>query len=158
MRVIHFALIIALTAAAVCGAGCATTARTASPTTAMPDAALRQEIADLCAQMEQAMRVNDLRRVAWFYADDAILLGPDGLQRGGTRAALEEYWLGFGRGVDWSLITHSIEGEVGLAVQRGRSILTYVRNEQPRTSVVEFMLIWLRQKDGTLKISVDAYW
>jgi ketosteroid isomerase-like protein len=140
-------------------AGCASTPRASAPArTPTADAGLRQEIAALCAQMEQAMRENDLKRVASFYADDGILLGPGGDTRGGSRAALEEYWLGFGRGVDWSLVTHSIEGEEGLAIQRGRSILTYVRDDQRRTSVVEFMLIWQRQDDGTLKIKVDAYW
>lgn len=161
MRTTLIIVIAAMTLSLAIGmSGCATTARAAAVD---PDeaaaAALREEVAGLCAQMEQAMRDNDLKRVASFYADDGILLGPSGQRRGGSRAALEEYWARFGTGIDWSLITHSVEGRDNMAVQRGRSVLTYINPEGARhTSVVDFMLIWQRQDDGTLMIAVDAYW
>ncbi len=120
--------------------------------------ALRGEIESLCKQMEDAMRADDLEKVASFYADDGILLSPGGDKRGGSRAALVEYWQGFGTGVDWELQVHSVEGDEKLATQRGRSILTYIKNGERRVSTVEFLLIWQRQTDGTLKIAVDAYW
>ena len=108
--------------------------------------------------MEQAMRDNDLHKVASYYADEAVLLGKNGHRRGGSRQAIDDYWAGFGQGVDWSLITHSIEGVGSLIVQRGRSILTYIRNGERRESTVEFLLIWQRPEGGELKIVTDAYW
>ena len=60
--------------------------------------------------------------------------------------------------MDWELQVHSVEGNDKLATQRGRSILTYIKNGERRVSTVEFLLIWQRQTDGTLKIAVDAYW
>ena len=43
--------------------------------------ALRGEIESLCRQMEDAMRADDLTRVASFYADDGIL-----------KIAVDAYW------------------------------------------------------------------
>ncbi len=121
---------------------------------------LFDEVVARCAQMEQAMRDNDLAKVASFYADDGILLNSNGQRQGGSRQALEEYWQGFGQGVDWSLITHSVEGVDGLIVQRGKSVLTYISpgDDERRTGIVEFILLWQRDDEGELKIAVDGYW
>ncbi len=108
--------------------------------------------------MEQAMRDNDLLKVASYYCDDAILLGKSGYKRGGTRQAIDTYWRGFGTGIDWSLSVDSVEGVDNLIVHRGRSSLTYIRNGERHTSEVEFVLLWQRSEDGVLKIAFDAYW
>ncbi len=119
---------------------------------------LRDEVAHLCGQMEQAMRDNDLVKVASYYWDDAILLGKSGNKRGGTREAIDTYWKGFGTGIDWLLSVDSIEGVDNLIVHRGRSLLTYIKDGERRTSEVQFVLLWQRSQDGVLRIAVDAYW
>lgn len=104
------------------------------------------------------MRDNDLLKVASYYWDDAILLGPSGNRRGGTRESIDTYWRGFGTGIDWSLSVDSVEGVDNLIVHRGRSVLTYIKNDERHTSEVEFVLLWQRPEDGVLKIAFDAYW
>jgi len=108
--------------------------------------------------MEQALRNRDLPHVASFYADDGILLSPGSERRGGSRSLIEQYWARFDTAVDWSLTTHSIEGVDGLVVQRGRSVITFMNDGVQRLGTVEFLLIWQRQPDGSLKIAVDGYW
>ena len=103
------------------------------------------------------MRNNDLAGVAAFYADDAVLLGPGGFRVAG-RDAIDKYWTEFGRGIDWKLDIHDLEGESGLVFQRGTSHLTYERNGETKTSTVEFVIIWEKRDDGTYQINVDAYW
>ncbi len=132
--------------------GCATRE---SMTTLEP--ALRARIVSLNKAMEARMRANDMAGVAAFYADDGILLGPGGSRVSG-REAIDSYWLRFGRGIDWQLEIHSLEGEAGLVFQRGTSRLTYEKEGQRRTSTVEFALTWVLQKSGEYRIAVDAYW
>ena len=139
-------------------AGCAVLTRAqASPSSDDLDR-LRNEVAHLCRQMEQAMRDNDLLKVGSYYWDDAILLGQSGNRRGGSRESIDAYWRRFGTGIDWSLSVDSVEGVDSLIVHRGRSLLTYIRNGERRTSEVQFVLLWQRSQDGVLRIAFDAYW
>lgn len=134
-------------------AGCAST----PPPTPASDS-LQAEVRMLCQGMEEALREGDLQRVASFYADDGILLSPSGKRQGGSRQLLEQYWARFDTAVDWSLTTHSIEGVEGLVMQRGRSDISFEDDGELRVGTVEFVLIWQRQLDGSLKIAADGYW
>ena len=150
---------VAVVGACLAGlAGCAVLTKAEAPPLSDDLDRLQNEVAHLCRQMEQAMRENDLLRVASYYSDDAILLGKSGYKRGGNRQAIDTYWRGFGTGVDWSLSVDSVEGVDSLIVHRGRSFLTYIRNGERRTSEVQFVLLWQRSQDGDLRITVDAYW
>lgn len=134
-------------------AGCATT-----PPPSPASDALQTEVRMLCRGMEVALRDGDLQRVASFYTDEGILLSPGGKRQGGSRELLEQYWARFDTAVDWSLTTHSIEGVEGLLIQRGRSDISFDNDGMRRVGTVEFVLIWQRQPDGSLKIAADGYW
>lgn len=126
------------------------------------DGASRKLAAELRAvldDMESAMRRSDLAAVAAAYADDAILISPGGRRTVG-REAVDAYWEGFGRGIDWQLDVRDTggDGERGIAYQRGQSTLTYARNDETRVSIVQFVLLWQRDAGGRWKIALDAYW
>lgn len=146
-----------------------------------------ETVAAVCQQnfgMETAMRSGDMQSVADFYLDDAIVSSPGGLLAKG-REQVDAYWEGF-EGIDWRLdviaLAPSLEvlqqttayqqlaksfpdwkedlpsRELGhLVYQLGKSHLTYTGRGQKRISVVDFLLIWEKQNDGTYKILVDTY-
>jgi ketosteroid isomerase-like protein len=120
-------------------------------------ASVRAEIEAQHAVMEAKMRAGDLSGVAAHYADDGLVLGPGGRRVAG-REAIDAYWKTFENPRDWELKLLDLEGHDGLYIERGRSKLTSVHEEQLRVSEVEYTLIWRRQPDGTLLIIVDAYW
>ena len=117
---------------------------------------LTAEIERLNLAMETAFRDGDMHGLARNYADDAVMLAPGGGRYAG-RAEIDAYWAKFTDPVDWQLDVLEVEGEATLAVQRGRSTLVYRRDGVEHTSVVQFVLIWVRV-DGQWRISVDAYW
>lgn len=117
---------------------------------------VRGEIERATAELERRMRANDLAGVAALYADDAVLLSPSGRTTAG-REAIDAYWQGFGEGIDWDLSILSLEGSDDLVVHRGVSTLTYAREGEARTSVVDFWLTWRRDAVGW-RVAVDAYW
>lgn len=122
-------------------------------------AELRASIEAATDAMAAAARANDLQAVARAYADDAVLLGPDGLRMEG-RAAIDAYWMKLaGNVVDWQLDTFEVHGARDVAHQTGRSRL-YMRaaNGAAQLSEVLFCVIWRRQPNGTWQIVVDAYW
>lgn len=118
---------------------------------------VHQEINALNAAMERRLQQGDLRGVASFYADDAILLSPAGERHEG-REAIDAYWEGLRDPVDWSLTVDELEGSGALVVQRGTSRLTTRRGDAERVSTADFVLIWVRQADGMWRIAVDAWW
>ncbi|TPV95944.1 MAG: DUF4440 domain-containing protein [Myxococcales bacterium FL481] len=118
--------------------------------------ALHAEIERQAEAMEIAFRRGEMRRVASFYAEDAVMLAPGGGRHAG-RAAIDAYWAKFTEPVEWRLDTIGIEGQESLAVHRGRSTLVYRREGVEHTSVVEFVLVWVRVA-GRWRIAVDAYW
>ena len=116
---------------------------------------VRREITRLNREMEQAFRNDDLQAVAGFYAANALMLGP------GTRvegsASISEHWQQISDPVNWTLEVHEIAGTEDIVHQAGRSHLTYLDGLEEHTSIVDFVLVWQRQADGTYKIAVDSY-
>jgi ketosteroid isomerase-like protein len=122
-----------------------------------PPKDMREDVAKWNRAMEDAMKKGDLQGVANFYADNALLLGPNGYSVSG-RKAIDEYWTKLQSPKDWKLDVLSVEGGKGVIIQRGRSKLVYAPEGKERVSQVEFVLVWQQQKDGSYKIAVDAYW
>ncbi len=132
--------------------------RSAPNATAEPAGASRlAEVRARNAAMEERFRAGDLRGVAAFYADDGVLLAPGGARVEG-RAAIDAYWARFTEPVDWRLTVDGLEGGDDLLVQRGTSRLVRRRDGVEHVSEVRFVLVWVRQADGILRIAVDAYW
>jgi ketosteroid isomerase-like protein len=129
--------------------------RRAETEEASPD--IRVEISALHEAMEEAFRNEDLLGVAAFYADDGLLLGRDGHRVAG-RIAIDEYWGRLHGAREWELTLLDVEGEDGIWVERGRSKLSVFRDDELRASEVEFMMVWQRQSDGALLITIDAFW
>ncbi len=116
---------------------------------------VHREIAGLNREMERAFRNGDLQAVAGFYADNALMIGPATRLEGG--AAITEYWQEISDPVNWTLEVREITGTADIVHQTGRSFLTYLEGLEEHTSVVDFVLVWQRQPDGTYKIAIDSY-
>lgn len=136
----------------------ATAAGEPAPAPTHPE--LRAQIEARNRDLEQAYARGDMKAVAAIYADDALMLSPGG-RRWEGRAEIDEYWSRLRDPIEWTLEVREVEGNEGLAVERGRSTLVYGRPE-PHRSVVEFMLVWVREVPGDpstpWRIAVDAYW
>lgn len=159
------------------GSGCATSLQPESPgspsqapsvespsapaagESASPEAGdLRAEAERLNRILETRYAAGDLAGVAAMYADNAIMLGPDGYRVEG-RDAIDAYWTRITNPVSWKLEVIDAEGGRGLIHQRGVSVLTYGRDTgEVHTSTVQFVLVWVRQPDGEYRIGMDAYW
>ncbi len=116
---------------------------------------VRRNIARLNREMEQAFRNGDMRAVASFYTDDALMIGPGARVEG--KAAIIEHWERISEPVDWSLEVRDITGRGDIVHQTGRSFLTVLDGSEERTSIVDFVLVWHLQADGGYKIAIDSY-
>ena len=117
--------------------------------------ALRREIESLNRGMEAAFNRGDMKAVAAFYADDGQVIGPNGPAARG-RQAIDEYWAGVRQPRSWKLDVLQVDGTREMAWQLGRSTLV-AGPEGSRVSIVDFIAIWKRQPDGTMKITMDFY-
>jgi uncharacterized protein (TIGR02246 family) len=116
---------------------------------------VRREITRLNRGMEQAFRDADPAAVAAFYAEDAVMIGP-GTRVEGSGAILE-YWKRISDPINWTLEVREVTGTGEIVHQTGRSHLTYLDGLEERTSIVDFVLVWRRQEDGSYKIAIDSY-
>jgi ketosteroid isomerase-like protein len=126
-------------------------------TTSSPDAsAVRREVESLNRGMEAAVARGDLKGVAAFYAENAVVRSAHRVDAQG-RAAVERYFLGIGNAKSWKLDAYGVTAAAGsnLVYETGRS--TLVHGAPERTSVVQFLVVWERQRDGALKIVLDYY-
>lgn len=121
------------------------------------DPAARALVVELNRALMDRYNTGDMLGVAALYADDAVMLGPDGYRVEG-RAAIDAYWARIEQPLDWRLEVVRVEGERGLLHQRGVSHLRYRRDGQEHLSTVQFVVIWARQADGEYRVAVDAYW
>jgi len=118
--------------------------------------ALRAEIDSLNRAMERAFASGNMLAVARFYADDGVLMGPRGSRTAG-RKDIDAYWQALREPKSWKLEVFDVGGSRDDAWQLGRSTLVMGGPQGDRTSIVNFIVIWKRQKDGTLKIALDFY-
>ena len=148
-RVPRLAGLVALLASVLPGAGCKTTHREKAPYVL--------EIEERNRHMEQQFRDGNLLGVADLYADDAVLLDSRG-ERITGRDEIDAYWTAIESPVDWKLEIRRIYGSDTLAYELGRSHLSTLRDGTSHTSVVDFLVLWRREKNGDWKIALDAYW
>jgi uncharacterized protein (TIGR02246 family) len=119
--------------------------------------ALWREIRAVNDSMEAAFNRGDMKAVARFYADDARLAGQGGPVTEG-RDAIDQYWAGIKNPKRWRLEVLAVGGSPALAYQQGRSHLTTASPEgAERTSTVDFVVIWRRQPNGSLRMLMDLY-
>lgn len=142
----------------VAGGAC----RTASPVAqaqALEDRTIRRELAAVNAAMAATFNRGDYHGAARFYSDDAQIIGPGGLRVTG-RAAVDRYWASIPAGSTWRLDVLDAGGGRNSPWQLGRSTLVVPsRNNDgmTSTSIVDFLGVWKRQADGTLKLFIDMY-
>jgi ketosteroid isomerase-like protein len=126
----------------------------------VPASASKETIAAHLEAQFKAMTVvflkDDMAATAAFYADDAMIVSGRFEIRG--REAIDKYWASLkGRGRDWKLTTNSIEVYDGVALHDGVSVLTSMNGDKEIVSRSRFLVVWVRQKDGSWKISKDYY-
>ena len=140
--------------AAVLAASLSARAGAQAPTTSDP-AALRREVESLNKQMEAAFNRGDLKGAAAFYADNAVVRSPHDVAAQG-RAAIDRYFGGISNPKSWKLDVYDVTaGANNTVYQTGMS--TLVSGSPERTSKFQFLLVWERQRNGTLKIVLDYY-
>jgi uncharacterized protein (TIGR02246 family) len=121
------------------------------------DSALTAEVRALNAAMMAAFDRRDLKGVARFYADDARIVGP-GRQTVKGREAIDRYWTGLRNPRAWKLEVVEVGGSRDRLYQIGVSAFTSARDDGTEsTYTCDFVVVWKRQRDGTLKIALDLY-
>lgn len=129
----------------------------AAQQTASASQALRAEVTRLNEEMVAAFQRGDRAAVARFYADDARIVGPRRRVVQG-REAIDRYWASIGSPAQWSLEVVEVGGSADEAYQLGVSTLTSPRGDgTPGSYTCDFVVIWKRQPDGRLRITLDQY-
>ncbi|GEM_PF-3054938 len=133
-------------------------------------------------QMENLFRNQNLLGIAQIYLDNGYLISPNESTTG--REQINRYWTSIKNPIDWKLTSFLItdnekslfESDVYKSLpnkppgweklnldlkdtlyQIGRSELKSLWNGKESLSVVNFILIWKKQPDGTFKILADTY-
>ena len=121
------------------------------------DPALVGEIRALNDSMVATLARGDMAGIARFYADDGRLVGPRRATVRG-RAEIDRYWTSLLGAKSWRLEVLEVGGTRDAAYQVGISRLTTAAPDgREQTHVSEFVVIWKRQADGSLKIALDLY-
>jgi ketosteroid isomerase-like protein len=158
-RSIHCRTALVVFALALTGAACQTAAAPITHSQALEDRAIRRELAAINAAMAATFNRGDYLGAAHFYADDAQIIGAGGVRVTG-RAAIDRYWTSMPAGATWRLDLLDAGGGRNSPWQLGRSTLVVPNrngDSVPTTSVVDFLGVWRRQADGTLKLYIDMY-
>ena len=127
-----------------------------APGAARAEPPFHATIRALNAELERRFRAGDLLGVADLYADDAVLLGPDG-ERVEGREAIDAYWSQINGPQDWRLEIREIGGSSANPYELGRSHLTVAPGGEARTSVVDFLVLWKAEGDS-YRVALDLYW
>ena len=119
---------------------------------------VRQQVEAANLAMTTAFNRGDYQGAARGYADDARIIGPNG-ERVSGRAAIDRYWMGLPPKSNWKLEVLEVGGSPESPWQLGRSTLTMPGRDGGPTSisVVDFVGVWKKQSDGTLKLYIDMW-
>jgi ketosteroid isomerase-like protein len=119
---------------------------------------IRRAIEAAFASMVEAFMSGNLRAIADFYTDDAMLI----LYRHGKfrppivgRGAIEALWTNLPGGISWKLEVTEITGNPRMPCQLGKSIMRNRVDGEEYLSNDDIMLIWQQQPDGSYKIYAD---
>jgi ketosteroid isomerase-like protein len=138
----------------VFSAGC----RTKQSPTRLSDAdreLIRQ--ADVAFTRNAQAEPRDDRASAGFYEDSAIMLAPNQTPIRG-RAGIEAYLASFPPFSDYRLDVAEIEGEGGLAYERGTASLTLTPSGgAPGELRINYLVIWRKQVDGSWKVAREIF-
>ena len=157
-RPAHRPIALVALAAAVAASACRTMAP-AAQSQALEDRAIRRELAAINAAMAATFNRGDYLGAARFYSDDAQIIGPGGVRVTG-RAAVDRYWTSIPAGSTWRLEVLDAGGGRNAPGQLGGSTLVMPSRSgdgTTSTSIVDFLAVWKRQADGTLKLYIDMY-
>lgn len=150
MKHSSFALTVLLIVGACAAASTSRTAQRDDP------ARLRMEIDSLNRAMIAAFD-SAPSRVARFYSDSARIVGPRRRTVSG-RQSIDQYWASITGPAKWTLDVVEVGGSHSSAYQVGVSRLTSAQSDgTPATYVCDFVVLWRRQSDGTLRITLDLY-
>ncbi|MFN2563691.1 MAG: nuclear transport factor 2 family protein [Gemmatimonadaceae bacterium] len=119
---------------------------------------IRRDLEAANAAMTATFNRGDYLGAARFYTDDAQIIGPDNVRVTG-RAAIDRYWTSIPAGATWKLEVLDAGGSHASPWQLGRSTLVTPGREAgaTHTSIVDFVAIWRRQPDRSLKLYIDMY-
>ena len=126
-------------------------------TTSSIDPGLEQELQGALRKLEESYRSGDLLGVADAYADDALILEPDGRRIRG-RQAVDAFWSDIAEPVEWRIETWQTGGDGNTAYQTGRSWRSARTDGVARTAVVDFLILWQRHADRGWQIAVESTW
>ncbi len=118
---------------------------------------VRKEIRAANRSLQLRFEAGDMIGVADAYADDAILIEPDG-ERIVGREEIDAFWSRTTDPVEWKLDVDRIRGGSDLAVENGTSTLVATRDGRPSVVVTGFSFVWRRDPDGTWRILVATTW
>ena len=119
--------------------------------------ALWTEVRAVNDSMEAAFNRGDLERVSLFYADNARMRGAHSAEISG-RTAITKFWTGIKNPVRWKLDVVEVGAHRDFAYQKGRSHLTSRDDKgQERTYSSDFLVVWERQSDGSLRVIMDLW-
>lgn len=118
--------------------------------------ALRREVETLVHGMEAAFARGDMKAVAAFYADNAVIRSAHAVGAAG-RAQVDAYWTRIQNPKRWTLDVFGVTAGEGtdLVYHTGRSTAVFGSPEQ--TNVFQFLVVWQRLPTGELKIILDYY-
>ncbi|HEV8232170.1 MAG TPA: DUF4440 domain-containing protein [Thermoanaerobaculia bacterium] len=135
-----------------------------SASTALAQAAkadpLRARLESMGKAFSDAYNSGDDKKVASFYAEDAVVLPPDSdLVRG--RAAIEEFWAGAHKaGIkNMRLEVLDAESSGNYAVETGKATADVQPEGQAAatTETFKYVVVWKKQKGGEWKIIRDIW-
>lgn len=119
-------------------------------------AALRREVEALNREMEAAFNRGDLKAVAAFYTDNAVVRTPRQVAAQG-RAAIDSYFIRIRNPKRWTLDVYGVSAPEGTDLVYETGMSTLVSGSPAVTSRVQFALVWKRQSNGQLRIILDYY-
>lgn len=119
---------------------------------------IHQQVEAANLAMTTAFNRGDYQAAAQWYSDDARIIGPNG-ERVSGRAAIDRYWMGLPPKSSWKLEVLEVGGSPESPWQLGRSTLTMPGRDggAARVSIVDFVGVWKKQPDGTLKLYIDMW-
>ncbi len=153
----------------------------------IPEPDLSELVIDLTSGLEDAFKKGDMRTVAAYFSDDAVILGPDGFKIEGM-AGVRDYWAKIKEPLDWNLavsafsrnesvilgneiyrkwhnkppdwkasVGEKLKGKSSI-YQMGHSKIQYKTDSgEIKISDVDYVLIWCQQEDGAHKIALHSF-